>query len=183
MDRRSFIAGGAAAAGVIALGGAAKALAGEGDLLRPPGGQDEARFIGACVKCDRCRSVCPTGCIRPAALEDGLVNVRSPRLKLSLAYCDFCGKCVEVCSTGALEAFGQTCRIGCAHLDAESCARCKKCVDACIYQAISWGEATQLPVVDEASCNGCGRCENICPSASYGYYTGATRRAIYVTKG
>ena len=180
MDRRSFIAGGIGVAGVIALGGASRALSGEHDLLRPPGGQDETHFIAACVRCDRCRSACPTECIRPAALEDGLVNVRTPHLNFELGYCNFCGKCAEVCSTGALQAFDETCQIGYAHLDASACARCEKCVDACSYQAISWDDANQLPVIDESKCNGCGQCENICPSASYGYYTGNTRRAIYV---
>lgn len=183
MDRRSFIAGGIGVLGVVALGGAAKVLSGEVDLLRPPGAGDEAGFIGACVRCDRCRSACPTGCIRPAALEDGLVNVRTPHLNFAIGYCDFCGKCADVCPTGALASFDESYRIGQAQLDAGSCARCEKCVDACVYQAISWDQEQQLPVIDAGKCNGCGRCENICPSASYGYYTGAAHPAIYVTKG
>ena len=41
VTRRNLIEGGIAAGALVALGGTVKAFAGEGDLLRPPGAQDE----------------------------------------------------------------------------------------------------------------------------------------------
>ena len=60
-SRRMFVAGALSVASLFALGGAGKALAGQRVPMRPPGAQDEARLWGACIKCDRCRSVCPEG--------------------------------------------------------------------------------------------------------------------------
>ena len=74
ISRREVVTGGVAVAALLALGGTGVALAGERQLLRPPGGQDEGRLWGACIKCDRCRSACPHGAIDVAHLEDGIVN-------------------------------------------------------------------------------------------------------------
>ncbi len=95
LSRRSLVAGGALAAASFALGGAATALDGGQALLRPPGAQDEERFRALCLKCDRCRSVCPQGCIRTGVLEDGLLNWRTPVMDFRRGLCDFCGRCEE----------------------------------------------------------------------------------------
>ena len=82
ISRREVVTGGVAVAALLALGGTGVALAGERQLLRPPGGQDEGRLWGACIKCDRCRSACPHGAIDVAHLEDGIVNARTPSLSI-----------------------------------------------------------------------------------------------------
>ena len=192
MDRRAFVEGCVGVAALCALGGVGRAFAGTGDgeaggggaaagLLRPPGGQDVDRFLGACVRCDRCRSACPQGAIRLASLEDGLVNVRTPVLDFTRGLCEFCDRCSEWCPAGALRPFDPACdRIGVARLAAEACVRCGKCVPACAYEALTWDETAGLPVIDEGRCNGCGACEFVCPSDSFGYYQQSARRAIYV---
>ena len=77
-SRRTFIKIlGGALAFFLGLGGGGKALKAR-ELLRPPGGQDEANFIAKCLKCDRCRSVCHTSVIGPANLADGLLDARTP---------------------------------------------------------------------------------------------------------
>ena len=183
MERREFIAGALGAVCLLTIGGTSSAFGQSNDLLRPPGGTDESRLIGACLKCDRCRSVCPQNCIVTATVEKGILNARTPTLDFTKGYCDFCKKCIEVCPTSALEDFSTDCDfIGIAQLDSQSCVSCKACVPACQWDALSWDENEGLPVVDEELCNGCGACEYSCPSSSYGYYSSAKKRAIYVTK-
>lgn len=106
--------------------------------------------------------------------------------EVSTGYCDFCDpdkiggqqkKCVAACPTGALQPFEELVdRIGIAVIDPVFCINypqmgqtptgCRVCVDACPYGAISLS-AEQRPQVDAAVCNGCGKCELVCPSASY----------------
>lgn len=197
ISRRGLVAGGVGVAAMLALGGAGKALAGEQVLLRPPGGQDESRLLGACIKCDRCRSACPQGVIDVAHLEDGLVNARTPKMSFRKGYCDFCvnenaPRCVDSCPVGALQ-FGfdvERDKIGMAHVDEKECllyrsgsGNCsKQCIEACVFDALSIGDNGRL-IVDEARCNGCGACEWACPSSSYASYTGSGRRGINVEAG
>lgn len=169
LTRRDFIGGVASAAALCGVGGVTVAFKGNESLLRPPGGQDESDFIGKCIKCDRCRSVCPQDCIGLATIEDGLLKARSPRMDFHKGVCTFCDRCIEVCPTGALQPFNPDVeRIGLAELNRDRCVAwrnpgsCKKCVDACTYGAISMSDG--IPVVDEGLCNGCGRCEHACPA-------------------
>ena len=187
VSRRTLVLGACSVAGLFALGGASKALTGNDALLRPPGGQDEARFIGACLKCDKCRSICPEDCITVCVVEDGLVNYRTPRIDFRKGLCTFCGECIGVCPTKALDSFDEaTDKIGIAVVDSSEClayqkSGCRVCVDSCIYEAITLND-TGKPIVDADLCNGCGRCEYYCPSASYGTYDGSSNRGINVVK-
>lgn len=78
VSRRGFVLGSAGGAAMLALG--LVKFAPETALCRPPGGQDEDRLLGMCVRCGKCMEVCPTGVIAPAHIEDGIVGVRTPRL-------------------------------------------------------------------------------------------------------
>lgn len=192
ISRRSLVVGGAGIVGMLAVGGVGRALAGETELLRPPGAQDEALLHGSCIKCDRCRSVCPEQVIDVAHLEDGLVNARTPKMNFHKGFCTFCDgafKCAEVCPTSAI-SFGfdpRSCKIGIAVLDESQCllfrsgsGRCsRECIAACAYDAIHDDGAGRI-VVSEQACNGCGACEHACPSASYGGFTGSRLRGINV---
>ncbi len=200
ITRRGVLYGAIGFAAVFAVGGVGVAFAGERDLLRPPGGQDQDRLLGACIKCDRCRSACPHGVIDVAHLEDGFVNARTPKMDFEKGYCDFCSdgqggsvtfRCVDACPTGAL-AFGfdpdtGQDKIGLAQIDTDECllyrsgsGHCsKQCISACAYGAITLDENERVQV-EVDNCNGCGACENACPSASYASYTGSNRRGINV---
>lgn len=185
LDRRSLVAGAAGAVGVAALGGLSRALGSPSDLLRPPGGQDETAFVAKCLKCDRCQSVCEPDCIGLARIEQGLVNVRTPYLNFRKGFCTFCNRCIEVCPTGALVPFDPSVeRVGVAVVDEGECLAwgdggCEKCAEACEYGAISLDDMRR-PVVNEGLCNGCGKCEHVCPSASLRSYSGSKMRGVNV---
>ncbi|MDR1712557.1 MAG: 4Fe-4S dicluster domain-containing protein [Coriobacteriales bacterium] len=217
ISRRQLALGGAGAAVVLALGGAARALAGPVDPLRPPGAVDEASFIGACIRCNRCRGACPRGAIVNCDLEDGIINARTPKLSFHTkksdsyrrpegsqaadvkaepyaallasggsGYCDFCNLCIENCPSGALRPFDPASQwIGEAVIDTTQCIAfaklggCRRCVDYCPFNAITL-DASRRPVVDPAMCNGCGVCENICPSSTYRTFKGSSSRGINV---
>ncbi len=169
VSRRGFLVGAAATAVFCSVGGAAYVLSSDGLLVRPPGGQDEASFIAACLRCDRCRSVCPQSCIGLAKLENGLLEARTPQMDYRRGACTFCNRCIEVCPTGALRSFDpQNERIGIAVVSQESClawkspGSCMKCEESCPYGAITIEGG--VPVVHESACNGCGVCEYVCPA-------------------
>lgn len=182
--RRAFLGLAASAAVCVGIGGTAKAFGSNGDLLRPPGAQDATSFLATCVRCNRCLSACPQGCIAVGTVSDSLLDARTPVLQMHQGYCDFCDVCRQVCPTGAIGEFDpERDKIGVAVVQSDRCLAysggCTKCYQECPYGAISLNSA-QCPVVDPELCNGCGICENICPALVYRSFAGGKRRGIKV---
>lgn len=209
VSRRGLLAGGAACAALLALGGGTRlAWASSPELLRPPGGQNAERLTSLCIRCDRCRQACPMGAIESCSVEDGLLNARTPKMNFRQAavertlgtneyheatrgYCNFCDpegtgcatkQCIAACPTGALVDFDETVEhIGVAVIDPVYCINypqmgqsptgCRLCVDACPYEAVIMNDQ-QRPEVIEDKCNGCGKCEMVCPSGTYRAHIG-----------
>ncbi|WP_296012158.1 4Fe-4S dicluster domain-containing protein [uncultured Adlercreutzia sp.] len=205
ITRRGLFIGVGSTVALMGLG--ALRYAGHNPLNHPPGGQDEAHLVSACIRCERCYEACPRQAIVPAKIEDGLLGMRAPMLDFNTGnYCDFCyeenggtPKCVEVCPTCALELpadyqvgnpeSGETGNviIGLAEIDPRTCLAyrltgCRDCYDACNYGAIELkdeGGANPIPYVVEDRCNGCGACQAVCLSLSSGSIK-STERAIVV---
>ena len=197
VSRRSLCIGAGGIAVLLGMG--ALRYAGENPLCRPPGGQDEARLIAACIRCQRCYEACPRQVIVPAHLEDGLAGMRTPTMNFDADYCDYCARdyngvprCVEVCPTEALsldeDATAETVIIGLAVINERECLAfrdtgCRSCYDACPYEAIELegSETHPTPRVIAELCNGCGACESVCISLTAGSIaTNATQRAIVI---
>lgn len=155
VSRRSFVIGAGSTAVMFGLG-ATRYLAST-PAVRPPGGQDENRLVGACIRCNRCVEACPRQVIAPSHVEYGLLGMRTPRLEFSqntpgvldsLAYCDFCAetgdgvpRCVEACPAQALflgsDFNASSAVVGVAELNADLCMAyrsgfCAFCHDACV---------------------------------------------------
>lgn len=191
-DRRSLLKRTAAGVGGIAflfaLGAGAALVPGDParaeTRIRPPGSVPEDEFLARCLKCDRCRSVCHTDVIGMADWADGLVRLRTPVLDFRLGHCDFCGKCAEVCPTGAIEPFEkETEKVGLAELTDRCIAlrtgACRVCYEKCPYDAITLN-SQNVPVIDSQICNGCGLCEKVCPANVFQAYRTGRERGIVV---
>ena len=193
ITRRALCAGGISAAALIALGGLR--YVGHNPLPRPPGGQNEAHLVDACIRCERCYEVCPRHVIVPAHIEDGLLGMRTPTFDFETNYCDFCTEenggvplCVQSCPTEALVlpegATPETTIMGIATIDQYQClafrdSGCRYCYDACPYEAIEMRDNKPYIIADK--CNGCGACESVCVSLKAGSIAaGATERAVVV---
>lgn len=195
MSRRTLCIGAGGTVVLFALGGL-KALPVQASV-RPPGGQDDAHVIGACIRCERCVEACPKGALHPSHVEDGILAVRTPAANFNEGWCDFCTEshggrpqCVAYCPTGALTlpegATAQSVILGKASITKDWCLAwnrnngCRFCYDACPYEAIVLDDHKR-PVVVPDACNGCGACQNACVSLQEGSIAeGATERAIIV---
>jgi ferredoxin-type protein NapG len=174
LSRRDFVRVGVAAVALCGVGAAAVATHpanASATPLRPPGGQDEGRLLSQCVRCDRCRSACPTDCISVSMIEDGILGIRTPVMDFRQGGCIFCDRCINACPTDVLGAFDPHAdKIGMAQIDPETCiafrspGSCERCKDHCDFDAIVIIEGH--PVVVRDRCNGCGMCQYVCPAVA-----------------
>lgn len=177
LTRRAAV--GACVAGAAAVGlGEFGALAGEPDtaFVRPPGASSNRALTAACDRCNRCVQACPYGIVVPAALSDGVVTYGTPVLDFRLGRCDFCMKCTEACPTRSL-AFGIPAErdLGVAVVVSDACVAwdwsgCTVCHDECPVEGAITLDEHNRPVVHADYCDGCGTCENKCPSSSLRSY-------------
>jgi polyferredoxin len=156
-------------------------------LIRPPGAQQNEKFLSMCIRCSECLKVCPTSGLQPALPETRPDGLWTPTLVPRLGYCDYaCHSCGQVCPTGAipnltLEA-KRAVKIGTAEVNQELClpwsqnTPCIVCEEMCPLSpkaieldTVSVTDSTglevdlQRPRVLYDRCIGCGICEYKCP--------------------
>ncbi len=137
--------------------------------MRPPWAQHEDAFVQLCTRCDDCIKSC-----------EGNILYRSsggyPEISFESEGCDFCGDCLNACTTDALQApvpapslawkHRATIQSDCLSLNG---IVCQSCGDSCDTDAISFRLETKgrvTPLLDQSICNGCGECVAVCPSNS-----------------
>jgi len=182
MNRRQFIASGAACAGASAF--ALEEKTGDGGFapvswatreskarpVLPPGAHSVAHFTAKCVGCGLCAAACPSKCLRPSTDPRRMGRVE---LDFRHGWCKpGCTKCGEVCPTGAIEKVGYASKrlyhVGYAVWDKAKCVRttddveCHACEKHCPVHAVRI--VGDYPVVDRVACIGCGACEHYCPA-------------------
>jgi polyferredoxin len=187
--RRDVVIAAAAGVGAAVLfgTGVARAVPRPG-LIRPPGAQDEARFLSRCLRCSECMKVCPTSGLQPTLAEAGLEGLWTPVLKSRLGYCDYaCTACGHVCPSGAIPKLGleekRTRVLGVAVIDRDRClpwaadTPCIVCQEMCpvpdkaielvgqhlITRPDGSQDYLSRPKVIADRCIGCGICEYKCP--------------------
>lgn len=197
ISRRALITGVAGTAVLVGVG-ALGATSARADVLRPPGGQDEERFIGLCIHCEKCREACPQDALRTLGVERGLAAMRTPTFDFHRGWCNTCDDandghplCAQVCPTHALRlptgVDPHKVVMGTARLNRDWCLAwqgksCKVCVERCPYEGVVFDEA-ERPVVQADRCNGCGVCEHVCISMTSAQVAAdATDRAIVVVR-
>ena len=186
--RQAVLAVGAGLATAVLLGtGVARAVKRPG-LIRPPGAQDEGRFLSRCLRCSECMKACPTSGLQPTLAEAGLEGLWTPVLRSRLGYCDYaCNACGQVCPSGAIPPLAlpkkRRAVIGVAVIDTDRClpwaagTPCIVCEEMCPVpdKAIELGRQRLItradgsqdylsrPTVVASRCIGCGICEYKCP--------------------
>ncbi len=180
MTRRSFLW--LMASSLLSLGARGVPAANRPTVIRPPGVEEENRFLNTCVRCGNCMKVCVTNGLQPVMLESGWQGLWTPRLVPEIGYCEYnCNLCGQVCPTGAIPRLSREekkqARLGLARVDRALClawAHNKQCIvceehcpvaDKAIKLDIARidGHDVYRPVVDAALCVGCGICQNKCP--------------------
>lgn len=54
----------------------------------------------------------------------------------------------------------------------DKCVHCKKCIDEhyCEFNALSWNEQEEIPIIDYLKCEGCSACKVLCPEHAFEIY-------------
>ena len=188
-NRREFFANSAKLLCLCASGGLLAALATQRKdkyFLRPPGAEDEERFLSLCIRCGLCVDACPYDTLKLANLTD-LAQNGTPFFEARQVPCYLCDDipCIKECPTNALDdkylkkpkGVFET-KMGIAIVDTTHCLahwglQCDACYRACplIDKALrletkhnerSAKHVLLLPTVDNDICTGCGKCERAC---------------------
>ena len=141
----------------------------ESDYPRPPWARDNQEFLALCNNCHKCIDACPERIIQ-ASDESHAALQGKPIMNMEHGYCTLCTKCVNACTTGALDnqkgfsslPLHPTLEGRC---EAELGMACNLCAEACTKDLII-ANGLSAPTIDTDSCNGCGACAFSCFSST-----------------
>ena len=144
-----------------------------GTWLRPPGALPEPDFLLACTRCNECATACPHDAIVPLHDHVGPA-ARTPHILPTRMPCYLCDDlpCIAACADGALVPVPSGpagVRMGIAELSPHRCLVsrgqvCEICVQCCPFPGVALKIGSdRLPIVDPATCTGCGVCVQVCP--------------------
>ena len=150
--------------------------------LCPPGSMSAQNLADHCSGCQLCVSECPNDVLRPST---DLMHLMTPTMSYESGYCrPECTRCSTVCPTGAIKPITpvekSAIQIGHAVWVKKNCiilsdgVNCGNCARHCPTGAIEMVQADPendespfVPAVNEATCIGCGACENLCPARPF----------------
>ncbi len=141
-------------------------------FIRPPGALPEAEFLFACTRCGDCAAACPHSAIDLLSVKQGGA-FNSPAITPSIQPCLMCEDfpCIQSCLPKALTfpKDSSVVKIGFVKIDEKKCwsALGQEC-DYCEKECRRYVGAIHLkpgfpPEINTDLCDGCGRCEYICP--------------------
>lgn len=127
LSRRAFVGtslAGAAALPMLKLNYQRKSL--YPWVIRPPGVEDERKFLAECMRCGECMKVCLKNGLHPTLFDGGAEGLWTPKLVPRVGYCEYnCTLCGEVCPSGAIPELGREekhkAKIGKAYFDKNRC--------------------------------------------------------------
>ena len=146
--------------------------------LTPPGSLSAQHIAQHCTGCQLCIQECPNQVLRPST---NLMTMMQPVMSYERGYCrPECTHCSEVCPAGAIKPITPlektSIQIGHAVWIKKNCVAvnddvpCGNCARHCPTGAIEMvpldpddGDSPMVPAINEATCIGCGACENLCP--------------------
>ncbi len=135
---------------------------------RPPGAIDEAAFLSGCTRCGECIKACPPDAIVLAPEPYGQA-AGTPMINPMTAPCVMCEDppCIHACEPAVL-TFDAPLTMGTASIRTPNCLAhggtfCTVCSEQCpVEGAIEVVDGK--PVINEATCTGCGVCQHVCPA-------------------
>jgi carbon-monoxide dehydrogenase iron sulfur subunit len=112
-----------------------------------------------CIGCHLCEDVCSQAWYK--TINRNLSSIRINSLgngDWSIAVCEQCGQCIDVCPTGALSRD----KAGVVRLNKKECVGCMSCVGFCPTGTMYYYEEYVEPI----KCISCGLCAKECPAGA-----------------